>query len=257
MAYTTSQLRNLWAPRCKGPWVRISLHGAGKVTVLPAIKDAVLALNQVLKAWDYRTRAHDTGAYNCRKSANGNWSLHAYGIAIDLNWSTNPYGKKLITDMPRGMVNDILAIRTNNGKRVWGWGGNWRGNKDAMHYEIICSPRDIATGINPRTVRGGSALPPAAPAPKPAPKPKPKGVKKVFLIQARGKDEVYITDLVTKSHVTSRKNLAVFQILLKSIGLEPKVGVLDASFVDSIPTNPSDPNKLKTIAGIINSIRGK
>jgi hypothetical protein len=45
------------------------------------------------------------------------------------------------------MIDDIKAIRTGNGKQVWRWGGDYRGNKDAMHFENIVSPADLATGI--------------------------------------------------------------------------------------------------------------
>lgn len=36
--------------------------------------------------------------------------------------------------------------------RVWGWGGNHRTVKDAMHYEIVCTPEDLAGGIDWDTV---------------------------------------------------------------------------------------------------------
>jgi hypothetical protein len=164
------QLRTVWAPPCRGPWVDIRLHGAGKVSVRPATYHAVRALNSCLIAHNYKTRAMDTGGYVCRRTtgSSSSYSLHAYGTALDINWTTNPYGPTLKTDMPRAMVNAICAIRTNNGKQVWNWGGFWTRNKDAMHYEIVCSPKDLATGINPKTVPGYK---PPAPAPAPAPKP--------------------------------------------------------------------------------------
>lgn len=98
---------------------------------------------------------------NCRKITGGTgYSLHAYGIALDICWNTNPYGPVLKTDMPPAMVDEILAIRTNNGQQVWGWGGNYRGNKDAMHFEIVCTPGDIRTGIG-----GGPGVSTPIPAP--------------------------------------------------------------------------------------------
>lgn len=138
------------------------------------------ALDKELKAWNYKPEAHHTGSYNCRPITGGtNYSLHAYrdngtfifwtgvkvtmALAVDINWQRNPYGPRLVTDMPRGMVDAILAIRTNNGKQVWGWGGYYSGNKDAMHFEIVCSPADLATGI-----RSSSS---SAPTPTPTPTP--------------------------------------------------------------------------------------
>lgn len=155
---TTSALRRAWAPPCQGPWARVTLHGGATITVRPAIIDAVRALDACLRAIDYRATPPDCGAYNCRVITGGsNYSLHAYGIAIDINWQANPYGHRLITDMPPLLQASIKAIRTNSGVQVWGWGGDYSGNKDAMHDEIVCSPADIASGINPRTVPGAVA----------------------------------------------------------------------------------------------------
>lgn len=115
----------------------------------------------MLKLHKYATRKADTGAYNCRKITGGTgYSLHSYGIALDINWQSNPYGSRLVTDMPSAMIADIKAIRTKNGKQVWRWGGDYSGNKDAMHFEIIASPADIATGIDPKTVKGSVVTPP-------------------------------------------------------------------------------------------------
>lgn len=147
-ARATRDLRTLWAPHCVGPWAKVKLFGEGSVTVRASITDAVLALNGCLAAHGYATRKADTGAYNCRQITGGTgYSLHAYGTALDINWSTNPYGKKLITDMPAAMVTDIKAIRTISGVAVWRWGGDYSGNKDAMHFEVIASPAEIAAGV--------------------------------------------------------------------------------------------------------------
>lgn len=142
--------------------MEIHLHGSGVISVRPATKDAFLALNKVLIKWNYRTRRADTGAFNCRTIAGtGRHSLHAYGLAADLNWQSNPYQKKLKTDMPAGMIAEIQSIRTNSGAQVFRWGGTF-GTPDAMHYEICCSPRDIASGI-----RGAVSSTPVNVAPKP------------------------------------------------------------------------------------------
>lgn len=154
---TTTQLRKAWGPPCRpASWrVTIALHGDGRITVDTRTQAAFVALNACLRAHSYRTRRGDTGAYNCRRITGGTgYSLHAYGIAADLNWQTNPYSKRLITDMPPAMVAAIKAIRTRNGRQVFGWGGDYRTNKDAMHFEVVCTPGDLATGIDPRTVPG-------------------------------------------------------------------------------------------------------
>ncbi len=166
-----TQIKSYWSPRCSGPFATVSLNGSGKVTVDAAIVSAVKALNQVLIAYRYYTRSLDTGAYNCRLNTSGtSYSTHAYGVALDINWLSNPYYRYLRTDMDNygdgRMPHRICAIRTNNGRQVWNWGGFWSGNKDSMHYEVVCTPADLRTGINWSTVYGGViVLPPPPPKP--------------------------------------------------------------------------------------------
>jgi hypothetical protein len=156
---STAELRILWAPACTAPFARLNLYGEGVVTVDVLIVDAVKALNAVLIDWDYRTRRADTGAYNCRQITGGtNYSLHAYGIAVDLNWSTNPYGRTLVTDMPIGMIEAIEGIRTASGVQVWRWGGRYSNNKDAMHFEVVASPAELARGIQSQTTTNTERL---------------------------------------------------------------------------------------------------
>lgn len=171
MVLSTGQLRQVYDPPCKS----LERH----------MEVAYEGLDAWLRRFQYGPRQQDTGSANCRKITGGTgWSLHAFfdngkfvfwtgvvvtmALAVDINWQSNPYGPKLITNMPREMVTAILGIRTNNGKQVWGWGGYYSGNKDAMHYEIVCSPADLATGLNPATLPG--AVPPPIVLP-PAPVP--------------------------------------------------------------------------------------
>jgi hypothetical protein len=157
MALTTSQLRAAYSPACAD----------GGNTFTPAYK----ALDACFRKWRYYVRP-GTGAYNCRAITGGTgYSLHSYpdntkftfwnglylykiALAVDINPSKNPYGPRLITDMPRGMIDDIMRIRTNSGLQVWRWGGYFSTNKDAMHFEIVVSRSHLATGINPKTVPG-------------------------------------------------------------------------------------------------------
>lgn len=145
---TTSQIREWWKPACAGPYEPVSLYGRGVVYVRPEVVPAVKALSGVLRKHSYATRYADTGGYNCRKITGGTaWSLHAYGVAIDINWQSNPYGPTLITDFPAAMVRDIKALRTISGQQVWRWGGDFLNNKDAMHFEVVASPGALRTGI--------------------------------------------------------------------------------------------------------------
>lgn len=56
-------------------------------------------------------------------------SNHSWGLAVDINAAKNPMGDKLVTDLPKNV--SAMAKR-------WGlkWGGDYRGRKDAMHFEF-------------------------------------------------------------------------------------------------------------------------
>jgi hypothetical protein len=95
-----------------------------------------------------------TASFECRQAVpspcvggrgTGSWSMHAYGLAVDVNPLENPYvgcgqsrdpAAKPYFDRSRhrrGMVTPrvIAAFRSIG----WGWGGAWTGNtKDYMHF---------------------------------------------------------------------------------------------------------------------------
>jgi hypothetical protein len=95
-----------------------------------------------------------TASFECRQSVpspctgglrSGHWSMHAYGLAVDLNPTENPYVGCGESRDPatkpyrnrsrhkRGMVGPqvIEAFRSVG----WGWGGAWAGStKDYMHF---------------------------------------------------------------------------------------------------------------------------
>lgn len=225
----TTQLRSAWAPPCTGPWAKIRLHGEGAVTVRPAIVDAVRALNAALIRWDYRTRSGDTGAYNCRRITGGTgYSLHAYGIALDLNWTTNPYKKPpVVTDMDARMIADIKGIHTGNGKQVWRWGGDYKGNVDSMHYEVVCTPADLMTGIV------GMTTPPVLPPEE------DEMAALLMLAQVTGRAEIFLTDGLTKTHQVTDRMLGGTQIVLTQRGLNAEVVQVAGEWLDPIPQNVS------------------
>jgi hypothetical protein len=95
-----------------------------------------------------------SGSFDCRQAAaspcsrarrTGTWSMHAYGLAVDINPVENPYvgcgrnrdpAARPYFDRSRhrrGMVTRraIAAF----GSIGWGWGGSWTGDtKDYMHF---------------------------------------------------------------------------------------------------------------------------
>ncbi len=97
-----------------------------------------------------------TASFECRNAAASpcssastthNWSMHAYGEAVDLDPRENPY-------VGCGMTRDKTALSYLNRSRHrrgmvtpavvrafasigWGWGGSWYGStKDYMHFSI-------------------------------------------------------------------------------------------------------------------------
>ena len=95
-----------------------------------------------------------TASFECRQAAaspcvgrvrTGSWSMHAYGLAVDVNPAENPYvgcGQSMDPSLRRyrirahhykGMVGGrvVRAFRSIG----WGWGGSWAGStKDYMHF---------------------------------------------------------------------------------------------------------------------------
>lgn len=149
---STSQARAAWYPPCH-PVAPFAFWNGTRVSGDARVHPALAAMNTIMARHGYGPRQADTGMQVCRQITGGTgYSLHAYGIAIDVNWQSNPYfsypaSRAGHCDMPEAMVAEITALRTVNDAPVWGWGGNYRSIRDFMHYEIVCTPADLAAGI--------------------------------------------------------------------------------------------------------------
>ena len=103
---------------------------------------------------DRPTDGDVTASFECREAVpspctggrgTGTWSMHAYGLAVDVNPRENPYvgcgqsrdptarSYRDRSNRRRGMVGPgAVAAFSAIG---WGWGGAWAGNtKDYMHF---------------------------------------------------------------------------------------------------------------------------
>lgn len=160
---STQQMRNAWAPPCRGAdMIPRPLVPGVWITCAREASEAVAALGSVLQWSGYSVRGGaETGCYNPRAITGGTgYSLHAYGIAIDINAATNPYRRdRLVTDLPPTLIAAVLRIRTRGGQQVWRWGGDFDGDPerpdsvfDPMHVEIQATPAELAAGIDWRTV---------------------------------------------------------------------------------------------------------
>jgi hypothetical protein len=93
--------------------------------------------------------ADNTSAFNCRLVAvpgAKNWSMHAYGEAIDVNTVENPFVYGSTVSPPAGRAY-LDRSRARPGMAVegsalvrafdvvgWGWGGRWTTSRDYQHF---------------------------------------------------------------------------------------------------------------------------
>lgn len=95
MAHTAAQIRKAWKEfTCAKDKMTEVAFGPDRILVAPATADAWRALAVVILHHNYEIRTSDTDSYNCRKQkGSSRQSLHSFGIALDVNWHTNPYRK--------------------------------------------------------------------------------------------------------------------------------------------------------------------
>lgn len=92
---------------------------------------------------DASMRANNSSAFNYRTIAGTEeLSVHALGLAVDINPAFNPYTRRDGVVIPHGAIydttrpgtitNDIARVFTRRG---WEWGGDWKGTrKDWQHF---------------------------------------------------------------------------------------------------------------------------
>jgi len=98
---------------------------------------------------DRSAAADNTSSFNCRKAVApgaASWSMHAYGLAVDVNDVENPYfenGRVIppagarFRDRSRvrpGMAVERGALVRAFDRAGWGWGGRWGGSPDYQHF---------------------------------------------------------------------------------------------------------------------------
>lgn len=145
-----------WGSPCSPDLVKIAIGNNGAYAWVDSkVAEAFTLLSDVMIRHNYHVRRSDTGGYNCRKIKGTNtWSPHAWATAVDINWRTNPWSRRFVSDMPKDMVDEILNIETVEGLRVFRWGGDWDNRPetdhryyDAMHFEIHVTPEELARGL--------------------------------------------------------------------------------------------------------------
>jgi len=175
-ARSTTWLRRAWMGHAGEKTVRMvpaQLFGLPPTPVHPYTVDAWRALERTLTATGYRPKS--VWNYNYRQiTAGTGLSLHAYGLATDIDPDCNPFrltpNQPLIrfsikpqqgqrcadvkaqladTAFTPEQVAAVEAIVTVDGLQAIVWGGRWRSLKDAMHFQINVSPRELQRGLRP------------------------------------------------------------------------------------------------------------
>ena len=124
--------RSIGSVKTQLVWWTVPMSGGHRVRIhrfaLPAFEQVTENLEAA--ALTYAVRPSETLAFSPRTiSGRRSVSFHAFGIAVDINSSTNPYRSDnvLNTDMPPWFVD---AWRSAG----FCWGGDWQEVKDPMHF---------------------------------------------------------------------------------------------------------------------------
>jgi hypothetical protein len=160
--YSRNAQQKGWGAPCSAARATVRLSQAA-VTVDARLAELTGLIMRACEARGYIFRAQDTGAYNCRYiSGTTVWSNHAWAIAVDVNWQSNPYTTRVgATDIPDWMHN--LWNRYG-----FAWGGDYTGGKrDYMHFEFMGSPQQAnqALALARAELGGGGPVPVPVPAP--------------------------------------------------------------------------------------------
>ena len=107
--------------------VTIRTNGGARFTVAKSHAPQFEGLLNDLEANGYPIKGEQSGGYNYRTIAGTNkLSEHAFGNAVDVNWTDNPRGGK--SNIPAELARSLAA------KHGMGGGGDWK-NPDAMHFQ--------------------------------------------------------------------------------------------------------------------------
>ena len=123
------------------------------VTVFRRLYEARFPLRRLQPVSAYRgsddasMAADNTSGFNCRRvGGSSSWSMHAYGLAIDVNPVENPYvlgarvsppaGRRYLdrTRLRPGMAVEGGVLVEAFASVGWEWGGRWTGSRDYQHF---------------------------------------------------------------------------------------------------------------------------
>lgn len=129
------------------------------------------ALDQALRRTSYDARR--VWVFNCRDIAGTTRrSLHAYGLAVDIDPAWNPNRRtpdrrpvrfstartqeQRLADVRSAAADTVFTpaqvmavedVRTVDGHQVFSWGGRWKTTKDTMHFQLSVTPDELRRGL--------------------------------------------------------------------------------------------------------------
>jgi hypothetical protein len=160
-------------------------RGDGEIVVMDALAERVMQvfaalrnlrfpiasaklMNQYNGDDDASMAANNTSSFNVRTvEATGAISMHAYGLAVDLNPVQNPYVQRMISgrlqvepragaayltrkDQRPGMAEAVIDVFADHGLLVWG--GYWN-SPDYQHFQVSRSMADQLARLSPAAAR--------------------------------------------------------------------------------------------------------
>jgi hypothetical protein len=175
---STQSLREAWAAYARRGDLMQGVELLGQRPQVNArVADAARALGAALSAAGYR--ADRVGGFSDRVIAGSSrLSLHAYGVAIDVDARHNPHrhgqpgparwspgatqeerradvaAGRADTSFTAAQIAAVRAIRTVDGIPVFFWAGAWAMSPDAMHFQIDVTPAELARGLAPSAPAG-------------------------------------------------------------------------------------------------------
>jgi hypothetical protein len=129
-------------------------HSEGIVDVMRLLYETRFPIEEMRVITAEEIEAPPTGDWNsttsfvCRPAVgrDSGWSMHAFGLALDINPFHNPYlrGEVVVPELASsyteraalrpGMIDSESPVVTAFAEIGWEWGGNWQSAKDWMHF---------------------------------------------------------------------------------------------------------------------------
>jgi hypothetical protein len=168
-------------PHCQRRHIVAVQRGGVTLYVRREIAQLVATLLEATeKKHRYDVRAGQSWGFACRPiDGTRTPSNHSWGLAVDLNSRANPRAEDLRTDLPPAVVAMWWACG-------FFWGGWYRRRPDAMHFEYVRRPTDVAADLAAarRHLNGARTAPAFVPPPLRLTDPRTRG-DRVRFVQGR------------------------------------------------------------------------